>query len=306
MLNHTSMNRRQFLSHAATAATVALAAGQVRAQEKAVPFRLNYNLASSLYGKLPLAEVLAQVKPHGADTIDIWPAVHANQREQMDAMGHGAYRALLEKHGVTTGMFTRYDLGPYKLQDEMVVAKEFGAKIIIAGSGNTEGPDLKSRVATFLEKMKPHIAKAEENGVILGIENHANALINEPDSLRYFAELSTSDNIGIALAPYHLPQDPALIAQLIREIGPKLVHFYAWEHGEGSTHAMPKVLEMKQLPGYGTLDFKPIVDALRDIKYAGWTSVFMHPYPRGIPILPTAEESTAALNRSREYLDSLL
>ena len=39
----------------------------------------------------------------------------------------------------------------------------------------------------------------------------------------------------------------------------------------------------------------PLLKALKDIGYRGWTSVFMHPFPRGFPILPTAAETTAAL-----------
>ena len=32
----------------------------------------------------------------------------------------------------------------------------------------------------------------------------------------------------------------------------------------------------------------------------------MHPVPRGIPILDTAEEVTAEINRARRYLESCL
>jgi hypothetical protein len=45
-----------------------------------------------------------------------------------------------------------------------------------------------------------------------------------------------------------------------------------------------------------------MVKALVDIKYQGWTEIFMHPVPRGIPILETAQEVTAEINKSREYL----
>ena len=34
------------------------------------------------------------------------------------------------------------------------------------------------------------------------------------------------------------------------------------------------------------------VKALRDIGYTGYVEIFMHPTPRGIPILPTAAEIT--------------
>jgi sugar phosphate isomerase/epimerase len=213
--------------------------------------------------------------------------------------------ALLAEHKVTPGIFTRYDLGPYKLLDEVKLAGKLGVRLVIAASGGgaSEGPDLRERIKAFIEKIKPTTDAAEEAGVIVGMENHGNALLQSPDSLRYFAELATSPALGIAFAPYHLPQDPELQAGLVREIGPKLCHFYAWEHGYGSKDPMPKAREMQQLPGFGSLDFMPILQALKDIQYAGWTSVFMHPVPRGIPILPSIEESTAAVNRSREYLE---
>ncbi len=297
--------RRDFMKSAlAGAALAALPLGAARAEG----FALNYILASSLYGQLPLKDILPEVAKIGASHIDLWPKNHGSQREALDAMGEEAFMALLAAHNVKPGIFTRYDLGAMKLQDEVKLAGRLGVRLVIAasGGGSSEGPDLKERVNAFIEQLKPTTDLAEEAGVIVGMENHGNALINSPDSLRYFAELATSPALGIAFAPYHLPQDPELQAGLIRDIGPKLSHFYAWEHGYGSKDPMPKAREMQQLPGFGAFDFMPLIQALKDIQYAGWTSVFMHPVPRGIPILPTIEESTAALNRSREYLDHCL
>lgn len=293
-------SRRDFLK-----CTVAAAALPWAAAHAADGFALDYILASSLYGTLPLKDILPEVAKVGARHIDLWPRVHGSQREELDAMGEEAFQHLLAEHGVKLGITTRYDLGPFKLQEELKIAGRLGGRIVVSGSrgGSTEDPGLKKRVQEFVEQLKPIAAVAEEAGVVIGIENHGNALIDSPDSLRYLAELAESPAIGIAYAPYHIPQDPALQAQLIRDLGPKICHFYAWAYGDGSHETMPKAREMQQLPGYGTLDFVPILQALKDIGYAGWTSVFMHPFPRGIPILPTIDESTAALNRSREYLD---
>jgi len=303
-LPSSTHSRRDFLKAAAgTAFTVAMS--RASAAQDTV-FSLRYNLASSMFGELTLDEILPEASRIGANTIDIWPRPHGNQREQWDAMGDNAFVTLLKTYGVQLGMITRYDLGPYGLEDELRLAGNLGARLIVTGSGNIEGDSIKSRVQTFIERMKPHIEVAEEVGVTIAIENHGNALIESLDSLRYLAEFTPSDKLGIALAPYHLPQEPETIASLIRDIAPRLAHFYAWEHGHGAHDKMPKALEMKQLPGYGSLDFGPVVGALRDIDYAGWTSVFMHPVPRGIPILPTATEVSAAMNRSREYLDSLI
>ncbi len=69
---------------------------------------------------------------------------------------------------------------------------------------------------------------------------------------------------------------------------------------------LPKERELLQLPGRGELDFQPILQALADVDYQGWTEIFMHPFPRGIPIHPTADAVTAEINRSRDYLNQLL
>jgi sugar phosphate isomerase/epimerase len=271
------------------------------------PFRLRYVLASSLYGRLKLEDIVPEVGKTGAEWIDLWPEVHANQREQMEAMGHERFAALLRKHGVRLGMTTRYDLGPFGLREEMKIVRRLGGSLVVTGShGPTDlsGAKCKKAVGDFVEKMKPHVAAAEELGVTIAIENHANALVASPDSLRYLADLSPSSRLGIAFAPYHLPQDPGLLARLIEDLGPRLVHFYAWQEGRGCFKKLPKSEELEQMPGRGKLDFRPILAALKKIGYRGWTEIFMHPVPRGIPILDTASQVTEEINGARRYLEN--
>lgn len=311
------LNRRDFCGVVAAAAGWALenavrGSGAVRgspdpaeAGDKSV-FRLRYILASSLYGKLKLEDIVPEVRKTGAESLDLWPEIHANQREQMDAMGHDAFSALLQKHGVRLGMTTRYDLGPFGLGEEIKIVRRLGGSLIVTGSHGPKGlvgAECKKAVGVFVEKMKPHVAAAEEAGVTIAIENHANALVASPGSLRYFAEFSKSPRLGIAFAPYHLPQDPQLLARLIEDIGPRLVHFYAWQEGRGCFKKLPKNEELEQMPGRGKLDFRPILASLKKIGYQGWTEIFMHPVPRGIPILETAPKITEEINRARKYLD---
>jgi sugar phosphate isomerase/epimerase len=269
------------------------------------PFGLNYALASCMYGKLPLAEIVPQVPKTRAAWLDLWALPHGNQREQMDALGAKRFHALLTANGVRLGMTTRYDLGPFQLQNELRLLAKHGGRLVVTGSGGPSEPsgaEARRAVARFIEQMKPHVAVAEECGVTIAIENHAQSLLHTPDSLRYLAELSPSPRLGIALAPYHLPQDEQLLAGLIADIGPRLVHFYAWQHGRGCMTKMPKADELQQMPGRGKLDFRPLLAALRKIDYQGWTEIFMHPTPRGIPILDTAAEVTTEINRARKYL----
>ncbi len=270
------------------------------------PFELNYILASCMYGTTSLAEIVPEVKQIGSEHIDIWPRVHGDQREQVESMGNEVFAALLADHGVGLGVSTRFDLGPFGLADEMAFCEDFGASLIVTGSEGPKdlaGEELRAAVAEFAEGLKPHIATAENHGITISIENHSSALIESPDSMRWLIEFTDSPHLGIALAPYHLPDDAELVAQLIADLGPGLALFYAWQHGMGCHEKLPKEQELMQLPGRGSLDFGPILSALKKINFSGWTEIFMHPVPRGIPILDTTAEVTDEINRARHHLD---
>lgn len=303
----TRLTRRQFTAATTLSLAGALSPRLARAQhEPASGFRLNYILASPMYGTAPLAEVLPEVKKTGATHIDIWPRPHANHREQAAEMGLERFAELLRQHDVGLGMITRYDLGPYGLQDEMRVLQRLGGRVIVTGAKNTDGDTLRDRVKAFVARLRPHVALAEELGVAIGIENHGNSLINEPDSIRYFAEFAPSKHLGVALAPYHLPQQEDDIARIITDLGEHLVHFQGWQHGQGCMTKLPKDQELLQMPGRGSLDFTPLLRALEQIHYQGFTEIFMHPVPRGIPILDTTAAVTEEINRARAYLEKCL
>jgi len=272
-------------------------------------FELSYILASCMYGTLPLAEILPQVGEIGSDRIDIWPQVHGNQREQVEEMGWDAFAELLEKNGVQLGISTRFDLGPFGLEEEMDFVSQLGGKLLVCGSRGPKGlsgEELRAGVAEFAEGLRPHIDAAGERGVVIAIENHGNALIEAPDSMKWLIDFTRSPHLGIALAPYHLPDDAGLVAQLIEDLGEGLALFYAWQHGMGCHEKLPKEQELLQMPGRGELDFTPLLAALEKIEYSGWTEIFMHPVPRGIPILDTAAEVTAEIQRAQKYLEELV
>jgi sugar phosphate isomerase/epimerase len=311
-MNVPLMTRRDFCTAAAATATAAVASGLVQRASigKETPgFELEYIVGSCMYGYQYVGEIFPQVRKTGATAIDIWPKVHGNQREQLDDLGEEKFAAMLKQHEITLGCITQYKLGPFGLQDEMRVAQRFGCQTIVTGGKGPvglKGSALKAGVANFIEQMKPHLAVAEETGVTIAIENHAKNLIDSPDSLKYLSELRPSKHLGIAFAPYHLPQDEKLLSELIEALDDSISVFYAWEHGMGCHQKLPKAQELLQMPGRGNLDFGPLLGALKRINYSGWTEIFMHPVPRGVPILETANEVTAEINRSRAYLEGLL
>jgi sugar phosphate isomerase/epimerase len=302
------ISRRQFQQSVAAMLAAGVSARSSRGDDP-MPFRLRYIVASAMYGTAPLAEIVPQVRKCGAEHIEIWAEPHGNQREQIDERGVPATRKLFEEYDVQLGSFTCFKHGIFDMQGEMNLVRDLGGDMVIC---NTPKPpkelanDLESAVTAFAEKLKPHVDVAEQRKITIGVENHGGGVINSPDSIRMLMDVIDSPWLGLAMAPYHLPQDTDVIGGLIRDLGPRLVHFQAWEHGDGCMQKLPKEQELKQLPHRGPLDWTPLLAALKDINYQGRTEIFMHAVPRGIPILPTIDEVTAEINAARAYLEDCL
>lgn len=318
MASSQQQTRRQFLEVAGAAGTLAAMSAVSAVTSPSRPtmtkpagddFKLKYSVASCMYGYLYIGEILPELTKCGSSHLDLWPKRHGNQREQLDGIGEERFLAMLKTAGITVNCITQYPLGPFRLREEMALANRLGCHLIVTGGEGPKGlagEDLRKAVRGFVEKMKPHLENAEETGVTIAIENHAANLFETADSLRYLHEFRPSKRLGIALAPYHLPQDAAELGRLIRDLGDSIAMFYAWQHGNGCMTKLPKEEELLQLPGRGQLDFKPLLEALKEIRYEGWSEIFMHPVPRGIPIMETAEQVTAEIVRSKTYLESLL
>ncbi|MCH2203511.1 MAG: sugar phosphate isomerase/epimerase [Fuerstiella sp.] len=304
----SSISRRNF-NLALVGSTIGPHISDVVAKNDESSFRFRYLLGSCMYGYTALQEIAPEVRKIGAEAIDIWPRVHGNQREELDEIGEEAFATMLREHRIRLGCITQYKLGPFGLTDEIPLAKRFGCSTIVTGGKGPKGltgQDLKQAVQTFVSKMKPHLAVAQAHDVTIAIENHGSNLFESADALKWMVELCPDPHLGVALAPYHLPQDEKHIANLIRSLGSRIEMFYAWQHGMGCRIKRPKEQELLQLPGRGSLDFRPITAALKQIDYQGWTEIFMHPVPRGIPILDSTSAVTAEINRSREYLNQCL
>ncbi|MAG93540.1 MAG: xylose isomerase [Planctomycetaceae bacterium] len=311
MTSTTNTTRRQFIGQTLGAAAAGALPFAVSAANAKSGFKLNYILASAMYGYTDVADVVAEVKKTGADAIDIWPKVHGDQREQIEKIGHERFAELLKQHGVKLGTDTCYKLGPFGMQQEMEFAAKLGGRGVVMVTGakgprDVRGKELKAAVAKFLEQLKPHVAQAEKTGCVIAVENHGRSLIETPDSIRWFGEMNESDHLGIAFAPHHLTQYPEPMRKLIEELGPNVKFFYAQEHGMGSSKKLPKAQEMLQMPARGPLDFEPLIAGLKKINYTGYSEIFMHPVPRGVPILDTTAAITEEINHSRAYLDGIV
>lgn len=311
MDSHSIMNRRDFSAMLCGATVAACVPKSVFAERDKKDFRLKYILSSAMYGDGELADIVPEVSKAGAGAIDIWPKVHGTQREQIEEMGHDKFAALLKQNKVKLGGIACYRLGPFGLQNEMRIASKIGGRGVVLvcgarGPKGVTGDRLRAALKKFIEQLKPHVAVAEETGCVIAVENHSNSLVESPDSIRWFGEFAKSDHLGIAFAPHHLPQDAKLIGKIADDLGEKTKFVYAQQHGMGSSKKLPKKQEMLQMPGRGPLDFTPLLATLKSNNYQGYTEIFMHPVPRGVPILDSTGAITAEINRSRTYLESCL
>lgn len=306
------MNRREFVRQGLAASGAFMVSSLPGLPQSDAAWRPRYMLASSMYGKLPLREIAGESKKTGADWLDLWPSPHGAQREEVDSNGEAWLADLLEAFELRLGCLTRYDLGPFGLDEEIRLAGRFRCPTIVTGGRGPkglEGSELKRAVREFAEKLKPTLALAEEFGVSIAIENHGNNLMDSPDSLKWLMELRSSDHLGIALAPYHLESlgvNSEELGALIGDIGEGMRLFYAWQYGMGCMTKLPKEEELLQMPGRGPFDFEPALRAMRRMNYRGFVEVFMHPVPRGIPILPTLEASTDEIQRGRAHLETIV
>ncbi len=298
--------RRHFLQ--ALAATSLASALPLRAATP--PLKLKYLLASALYGDMGLDTILPEIGATDCAGLDVWCRPHGTQREQAEAMGIEAFSELLKKHSTSPVCFTQYPLGPLALGKELPVLKQLGGTLIVTGASgpkNVAGAEARAGMTAFLEEMKPHADAAAQHGITIAIENHVDTLLHTPDSIRCWAELNKHPALGMAFAPHHLHEHVDEMPKLIRDLGSANLPFlYFQEYGIGGKKKVAKEIELQQLPGLGTLDYRPILRALREVGFHGWAEIFMHPTPRGVPILPTAAEITSTLKKSRAHIEKLL
>ena len=310
------LTRRHWLRTAASACTAIVAtsdAGSPAAQPldrrvtNAASDGPNWMVASCMYGTMPLSVIAAEMRKLGCSTLDLWPRVHGDQREQAVRMGADAFRLWCEDQNIRIGCLSAYRLGIENLRGEILAAaKWLCPTVVVHGGGKPQASFDSTRRAidAMVGRADPTLRMAADHGVTVMIENHGSSMVDTVEATLHLADAITDTPAKVALAPAHLPQDADALADLVRRLRDRLGMFYAWQYGNGFREKMPVDKECAQLPGQGPLDFGPIVSALAEINFRGFTEVMMHPTPRGIPIAETAGAVTQCIHRSHQYLES--
>lgn len=284
------MNRREFLaSSALSLAASALdleGAPAPRAAASDGPLRLS---TSSVHFKdLPIERACERIGGLGFEAIDIWCAYDKcpHLDDALERLGPDGLKEVLARNKLKLYAFSTY-VGGYAKYAELL-GRAGGGVAIQGSAGPCQPAELNARMKAFLESLKPLVDLAEKHRSYLAIENHGQALLDGLDSFQAFVDLNTSPRLGLALAPYHLQALNVSVEKAIRISGSQLFFFYAWQKQDG----------LGQLPGHGTADFKPWIEALSSIGYRWYVNPFMHGHVE-------PDIMAAALGKSRDYLRGL-
>ncbi len=294
------LTRRQLLGTAAAAAMAATPWARVMAQpvdEEKSGWKMKLSTSSLHYRSLSLEEACRRIAALGFAGIDVWSHFEwagplcEHLEAGVDRLGPEKFAALLQQHKLNL-----FSASCYSVPVSQFAAKlgQMGGCVIVRGSTTLETPangevttdDLRRQMTKFIESLREEVELARQNNCVLAIENHSgSSLLNKLDSIKVFTEMNQHENLGIALAPYHVQLNQESVEETIRAAGTQLKFFYAWQHAEGTN----------QLPGIGPTDMRPWLRALAEINYQGYVNPFMHFEPE-----PDAMDQVLA--KSHAYL----
>ena len=293
--DNSNVTRREFVRGAAIAGAALCGVSSAGAEAKPNAknaWKMKLATSSVMFDKLPIEQVCERAARLGLQGLDIWApftwggAQCKHLADVKKRLGGKGLKALLTKHKLELAAFTIYG---HKLADYSGLIGDFGGGVVVRGAGarGASGKDLAPKMKAFFEKLKPDIELAEKCNARLAIENHGGSLLSTPDSFKAFVELNPNPkHVGVAVAPYHLQRyKKTPVKDVIKIAGSQCLFLYAWQKGKGDT----------QMPGVGPADFTPWVQALAEIKYPLYSSIFMHGHP-------PADKMEASVSKSRKYM----
>lgn len=278
------MERRHFLKISAVSVGTLVLTRRIGAQE-ASQSTFPFSTSTIMYRELPLEEAIAEIAKTGVQAVDVWEGTAKDTQKHMEWIeqnGPDKFRALLAQYKLNLYAFSIYFTPASKRLARLQMLKDCGGQVAVLGVGG-------KTVEQGIQGLMPLVEKAEVLGIKIAGENHSGAALNTIASMREYVALAKSPALGIALAPYHVMGAKESVSEAVEAIGDKLFFFYAWQKAPG----------MNELPGDGTLDFGPVIAALRKVKYPYYLNIFTHAHA-------PKEEMTKAVRAAREYLEKLM
>jgi sugar phosphate isomerase/epimerase len=177
----------------------------------------------------------------------------------------------------------------------LTLAKELGAPCITTEPGGPveSGASWSAALRLFVEMLKPVIAHAENEGVLLLIEPEPGLLIETVDQFLELMQHIDSPAVGMNFDighAYCVKDDPATT---IPRVAKHIRHFHLEDIAATRVH-------QHLVPGEGAIDFAATLRAIQAIGYTGWVTIELYPYIED----PDAAARTA-LQRVNQILASV-
>ncbi len=171
---------------------------------------------------------------------------------------------------------------------------DLGGKILVLGSPQQRNllPGVARQEATgyAADVLRGALPVLEDTGVVLALEalgpEEGDFLVTTAEAVE-LAELIGSPHVRLHLDCKAMSTESLPPPEIIRQHGALLAHFHANDAN-------------RQGPGFGQVDFVPILEALGQIDYTGWVSVEVFDYTPGIERL--ARESIEHLHQCLDKL----
>ncbi|MBC8872381.1 MAG: TIM barrel protein [Planctomycetes bacterium] len=289
----SSQSRRTFLKGAASLGAVAIAGSEAARNVFGAenPVRLKYSKCNETFQDWPQEKIFKFIAECGYGGVEIAPFTISNyvtdiSRKERTALRKHADEAKIRIVGLhwllarTKGLhLTHPDAAVRRKTTEYLceLAKfcsELGGDVMVFGSpqqrnllpGVSRDEGMKYAAEVFRGAM-PTLEKLEIMLALEPLGTATNFMVTAADTVE-LAEMVDSPNCKLLLDCKAMVSESTPIPELIRKHGSWLIHFHANDAN-------------RRGPGMGDLDFVPIFEALRDIKYRGWVSVEVFDYSPG-------------------------
>jgi sugar phosphate isomerase/epimerase len=265
---------------------------------------MKFGICNEIFQGWSLEDTFRYAKNAGYDTVEIAPFTITKHVTDLSAADRTRIRDTAARVGIgisglhwvlvqTEGMYLTHpdaavrDKTARYFVELVNCCADLGGNRIIVGSpkqrnlmdGVTNEQATRWATGVFRDAVK----RAEDRNVVVCFEPLAPAetnFVNTAEEGRRFAAQFASPAMSIILDVKAMSSEPKPVPQIIRESAGKFAYFHAND------------TNLKG-PGFGDVDFVPIVAALRDVKYTGMVSVEVFKFEEGPEVIAT---------KSREYL----
>jgi sugar phosphate isomerase/epimerase len=259
---------------------------------------MQFGICNEIFKDWPLAQTIEFVARTGYDLLEIAPFTIANSVTDISAVERTRIRDLAKSAGIdisglhwvlvqAAGMYlthpekaTRARTSRYFV-DLVDCAADLGGTRIIVGSPKQRnllpGVSFDAAWEFATETFRASVQRAEERGIVLCFEPLAPSetdFINTAAEAVRFAEQFSSRAMSVILDVKAMSSEAKPIPEIIRESAGRFAYF----------HANDRNLKG---PGFGDVDYRPIVKALRDARYDGTVSVEVFRFEEGPETIAT-------------------